>query len=153
VPKVSLSVPHQLQQSDADCLAACAAMVLAYLGREIDYALLLELLGIRPFGAPAGNIRLLADLGLVVVYSKTHTTGLKAMLQQGHPVIVFVRTDQIPHWEYGTDHAILVVGYDERHFYVNDPYHSQAPIAVSSGDFELAWLERDYSYALVTPQP
>jgi hypothetical protein len=35
----------------------------------------------------------------------------------------------------------------------DDPYHSEAPIAVSSSDFELAWLERDYSYALVTPQP
>ena len=87
MPKVSLSVPHQLQQSDADCLAACAAMVLAYLGREIDYALLLELLGIRPFGAPAGNIRLLADLGLEVVYSKTDTTGLPRRRLR-YPVVI-----------------------------------------------------------------
>ena len=34
--------------------------------------------------------------------------------------------------------------------YVNDPYRSEAPIAVPRGDFELAWLERDYHYALIT---
>ena len=34
--------------------------------------------------------------------------------------------------------------------YVNDPNHSEAPIAVPRGDFELAWLESDYYYALIT---
>jgi hypothetical protein len=56
-PKVLLSVPHQRQQSDGDCLAACA-------------------------------------------------------------------------------------------LYVNDPHCSEAPITVPRADFELAWLERDYYYAL-----
>ena len=45
----------------------------------------------------------------------------------------------------------LVVGYDESHLYVNDPNRSEASIAVPRGDFELAWLERDYYYALITP--
>jgi hypothetical protein len=72
VPKVLLSVPHQSQQSDGDCLAACAAMVLAHLGHAIDYPQLLKA-------------------------------------------------------------------------------HSEAPVTVPRGDFELAWLERDYFYALITP--
>ena len=29
--------------------------------------------------------------------------------------------------------------------------HVFAPIAVPQGDFELAWLARDYYYALITP--
>jgi ABC-type bacteriocin/lantibiotic exporter with double-glycine peptidase domain len=151
VPKVLLSVPHLLQRSDGDCLAACAAMVLAYLDRVMDYAELLSLLKIKPHGAPAGNIRLLAKLNLNVVYSKTDMAGLEAMLQQGQPVIVFVRTGELPYWEYSTDHALLVVGYDEDQWYVNDPYCSEAPIAVPYRDFELAWLEHDYRYALITP--
>jgi ABC-type bacteriocin/lantibiotic exporter with double-glycine peptidase domain len=61
VPKVLLSVPHLLQRSDSDCLAACASMVLAYLDRAMDYAELLSLLKIRPHGAPAGNIHHLLD--------------------------------------------------------------------------------------------
>jgi ABC-type bacteriocin/lantibiotic exporter with double-glycine peptidase domain len=144
-------VPHLLQRDDGDCLAACAAMVLAYLDRAMDYAALLSLLKIRPHGAPAGNIRLLASLNLNVVYSKTDMVGLEAMLQQSHPVIVFVRTGELPYWTYSTDHAVLVVGYDEGQLYVNDPHCSEAPIAVPRGDFELAWLKHDYRYALITP--
>lgn len=150
MPKVLLSVPHQPQQSDGDCLAACAAMVLAYLGREIDYPRLLQLLNIKPHGAPAGNIRLLTKLNLNVTYRQTDLVGLEGMLQQGQPVIVFVRTGELPHWTYNTDHALLVVGYDEKLMYVNDPDRSEAPITVPRGDFELAWLERDDYYALIT---
>ena len=149
-PQVLLSVPHRRQQGDGDCLAACAAMILAHLGQAIDYAQLLELLDIKPYGAPAGNIRRLANLGLTVAYSKTDLAGLEAMLQQGHPAIVFVRTGELPYWTYSTDHALVVVGYDETQLFVNDPHRSEAPIAVPRGDFELAWLERDYYYALIT---
>ena len=150
MPKVLLSVPHQRQRGDGDCLAACAAMVLIYLGQAVEYPLILRLLNIKPYGAPAGNIRLLATPDLHVIYSKTGLAGLEAMLQQGHPVIVFVRTGELPYWTYSTDHALLVVGHDEGHFYVNDPHRTEVPIAVPRGDFELAWLERDYHYALIT---
>lgn len=144
-----LSVPHQRQQGDGDCLAACAAMVLAHLGQRIDYSQLLQLLNIQPHGAPAGNICLLTSLNLNVIYSQTDLVGLEVLLQQGQSVIVFVRTGELPHWTYSTDHALLVIGYDEDHLYVNDPDRDEAPITVPRGDFELAWLERDYYYALI----
>jgi uncharacterized protein YvpB len=89
-------------------------------------------------------------LNLNVVYGKTDMVGLEGMLQQGRPVIVFVRTGELPYWTYSTNHALLVVGYDESRLYVNDPYYSEAHIAVPRGDFELAWLEHDYRYALIT---
>lgn len=128
-------------------------MALAHLGHAIDYARLLKLLKVQSYGAPAGNIRFLADLSLAVVYSQTDMVGLTAMLQDGWPVIVFVRTNELPYWTCGTDHALLVVGYDENQVYVNDPDRAEFPIAVPQGDFELAWLARDYYYALITPQP
>jgi ABC-type bacteriocin/lantibiotic exporter with double-glycine peptidase domain len=152
VPKVLLSVPHQRQQNDGDCLAACAAMLVTYLGRSLDYARLRQLLNVQPFGAPAGNIRRLAQLNLNVTYSQTDLNGLKAMVQQGRPVIVFVKTGELLHWAYSTDHALVVVGYDDDYLYVNDPDRdeTETPLAVPRGDFELAWLERDYYYALIT---
>jgi ABC-type bacteriocin/lantibiotic exporter with double-glycine peptidase domain len=59
VPKVLLSVPHQLQQTDGDCLAACAAMVLGYLGRAIEYAQLLRQLAAQQLRSAArGAFRL-----------------------------------------------------------------------------------------------
>jgi uncharacterized protein YvpB len=125
-------------------------MVLTHLGKKFDYPQLLQLLEIKPHGAPARNIRQLATLNLSVTYSQTDLDSLEVVLQEGHPVIIFVRTGELPHWTYATDHALLLVGYDEEQVYVNDPGHDEAPIAVSHGNFELAWLEKDYYYALVT---
>ena len=125
-------------------------MVLNHLNLSIEYPRLLQLLKIKPFGAPASNIRQLEQLGLVVNYRITDVVGLESMLAQGWPIIVFVRTGDLPYWEYRADHALVVVGYDDANIYVNDPNFSDAPISVPRGDFELAWLERDYYYALIT---
>jgi hypothetical protein len=40
---------------------------------------------------------------------------------------------------------------DDTHVYLNDPALPNAPILVSRGDFELAWLERDEFYAVLMP--
>ncbi len=85
-------------------------MVLEYIGRGLDYANLLRLLKIRDFGAPASNIRLVEQLGLSVTYSVTNMDGLIRMVDSGTPVIVFVRTGNLPYWKHQTDHAILVIG-------------------------------------------
>lgn len=37
MPNTLLPIPHHLQRSDSDCLAACAVMALDYLGVSADY--------------------------------------------------------------------------------------------------------------------
>lgn len=103
-------------------------------------------------GAPAGNIRLLAQLGLAVDYSVTDIEGLIRLVDSGTPPIVFLRTGELPYWRHQTDHAVVVVGYDDtaQLIFVNDPYHMAVPIAVPQGDLELTWLERDYYYAAIS---
>lgn len=83
MPKVLLSVPHHPQQDDGDCLAACAAMVLAWHGRDVRYDEIRAVLRIRPFGAPAANVRLLTAFGVRVVYSITSLAGLRQLLDDG----------------------------------------------------------------------
>jgi uncharacterized protein YvpB len=102
--------------------------------------------------APAGNIRLVAQLGMNVTYSVTNLSGLIQQLERGLPVIVFLRTGDLPYWKYNTDHALVVTGYDSeaQQLFVHDPYANEAPIAVPQGDFELAWSERDYHFATIT---
>lgn len=46
----ALEVVHSVQTGQSDCLAACAAMVLAYHGRVTPYGKLLGLLKIGPIG-------------------------------------------------------------------------------------------------------
>lgn len=150
MPKTLLLVPHIPQENDGDCLAACAAMVLQYLQQPLSYPQIRQLLRVKPYGAPAGNIRYLTQLGLVVIYSQTDMPGLQDWLDQGHPIMAFVRTGDLPYWDYSTDHAVLVVGYDDEAVFLNDPSEKKAPTVVDKGDFELAWLERDYAYAVVT---
>jgi hypothetical protein len=75
-------------------------MLLDYLGQPIAYLQLLNLLKIQAHGAPAGNIRLLNRLNLTVTYSQTDLSGLKAMLNQGQPPIIFVRTGELPYWSF-----------------------------------------------------
>jgi ABC-type bacteriocin/lantibiotic exporter with double-glycine peptidase domain len=150
VPRKLLDVPHRQQNSDGDCLAACAWMAFAHIGRSYPYADLLKRLGIRSYGAPASNILRLADSTYGVIYSQTDMNGLHAYLDRGLPVIVFVRTQELPYWSFGVDHALLVVGYDDASVFVNDPDLSEPNKRISTGDFELAWLERDYFYAVIS---
>lgn len=149
MPRKLLDVPHRQQQTDGDCLAACAWMVFAHNGKSYRYSELISRLGIRSFGAPASNVLRLIDATFRVIYSQTDMNGLYAYLDADIPVIVFVRTQELPYWSYGVDHALVVVGYDETSIFVNDPDLPEPNKQVPLGDFELAWLERDYFYAAI----
>ncbi len=61
-----LSVPHQQQRREADCLAACAVMALEAVGRKINYARVARLLRVETHGTPFRNLRLLEQLGVTV---------------------------------------------------------------------------------------
>ena len=99
---VILPVQHVRQRAGGECVAACAAMVLGYMGIEVDYDRLKDLLRVNWFGTPFFRLRELEQLGITVVYKQV---------------------------------------------YLNDPEFPHAPIPVSIGDFDLAWLERDELYA------
>lgn len=144
-----LPVTHVNQRTDGACLAACAAMVLTYLGLTPSYEQLLKVLDIRWFGAPFFNIRQLEQLGVSVAYQQGALADLQGHLAAGRPLIVPVATSELPYSEEQTNHALVVVGMDENYVYVNDPAFRVAPIPVPPGDFELAWLERDEYYAVL----
>ena len=149
MPKHSLPVPHHRQQGVADCLATCARMVLEYLGVSITYSRILQLLGTTPYGTPGRHRLALQSLGVDVSYGSASLEEVRAHIRQGRPCIALVRTSEIPYWTFSTDHAVVVIGYDETHLLVNDPHFEQAPQRIPADDFVLAWLEFDYRCSVI----
>lgn len=154
MPERFLEVSHIRQKSESDCLAACAAMLLAYVGFRIEYQRLLRLLEISEIGAPHSRIqRLLAiHKDVTLIYKQGTLDELLHFLEDGHPVIIFVDTAELPYWSLETGHAVVVVGYAEGIFYVNDPAFEAAPQSVSSEDLALAWDGYDHFLAVVKRQ-
>jgi ABC-type bacteriocin/lantibiotic exporter with double-glycine peptidase domain len=138
------------QREQGECLAACAAMLLRYIGLSVNYDQLLKLLRVKTnVGAPASNIRYLEALGVTVVYKQGNWAELQDQLMNNHPCMTPVQTGELSYWAEQSDHAVVVVGLDEEFIYLNDPAFPNAPIQLSRGEFDLAWLERDEAYAVV----
>ena len=151
MPGRLLNVPLHRMQQEADCLAACAAMELDYIGHRLAYSDLLRLLGVGEFGAPASRIARLASRGVSVEYGEGTWEMIETFVDDDQPVIVLVRTGELPYWQ-GVDtfHSVVIVGYDQTRVFVNDPYFEDAPKTVMRGDFLLAWLEMGYRYAVIS---
>ena len=61
-------------------------------------------------------------------------------------------TGELPYWENEwSQHAAVVVGMTESTILLNDPVFKPAPIGISLGDFDLAWLAQDETFAVITP--
>lgn len=146
MPSILLPVRHLRQHNDADCLAACAAMLLDYLDVQIKYNRLLKLLKVKSFGTPGQNLKLLVVLGVQVTYREGAMDELNQHIANGIPCITLVRTSGLSYWSYSTDHAVVVVGFDEQNIYVNDPAFPNYPIPIPVNQFELAWMGFDYRY-------
>lgn len=61
-----------------------------------------------------------------------------------------MQTKDLPYRDDDTAHAIVLVGMDDNNFYVDDPEFAESPLRVPLGDFDLAWLEHDEMYAVLT---
>ncbi len=151
MPALLLPVEHFEQRRDGECLAACAAMVLAYMNFPFTYERLVALLRIQEgVGTGAFNVHELERLGLTVIYKRGTLDELREHLTNNRPCIAFVNTGELPYWNEATGHAVVVIGLDNQYVHVNDPAFPNAPIQASHGDFGLAWLERDEYYAALS---
>ncbi len=146
---ILLPVLHLKQHRQADCLVACAAMVLDYLQIPIQYERLVRLLKTQAAGTIFSNLGYLKTLGLSVQieYGKLET--LYSNLETGLPCIVAVQTGMWSYWHEATNHAVVVVGMEGTEIYINDPDLSFGPKALSIAEFELGWIEQKYLYAVI----
>lgn len=143
-------IPNWQQRREDDCLVARCKQVLDHLGITRNEAWLWRQLassGVTPFP----NIANLANaLGLVV---EIHTDGIldrfEAYIESGLPVIVAVDADDPLDWPYVRHHAVVVIGFDDQHVFVNDPAQAETGREVALNTFMLAWSRRNYDCAII----
>lgn len=147
-----LGLKHH-RQTQSDCLAACASMVLEYLGISYEYNRLMHMLGTTNDGTPFSNLkRLASSLDLSVVYNKNHEdlSIFEQNISIGLPIIVAVQTWPLPYWQQlNTDHAVIVVGINDEDIFLYDPYFAAIPQIVDLDSFLTAWSERDFEYSVI----
>ena len=148
-----LKVPHRQQRQEADCLAACARMVLEYYHINIRYARLLSILRVADSGATFRSLGRLESIGLRVQVERGAIDKLSEWLAQGVPPIVAVDTGLLlSYWTETTGHALVVISIDKQNIYVNDPYFADAPKKIVIDEFEASREEAGRLYAIIQPR-
>jgi hypothetical protein len=125
-------------------------MVTAYLGKSVSQDVIAHWLNMRHFGVPASRIQSLTRHGYDVLYSTGSLVELEANLVNASPVILFLRTGELPYWDIDTPHAVVLVGLTQEMAQLFDPAMEPTPIAVPVGDLMLAWSHFDYTYAIIS---
>jgi ABC-type bacteriocin/lantibiotic exporter with double-glycine peptidase domain len=122
----------------------------------LPYKRLLSVLDVSPWGTPHSNLRRLAEIlpAVRVTHRQGELADLIAAIDRGLPPAVFVWTGELTsYWTSAVYHAVVIVGYDDQQFYLNDPAHDFAPQVVSQQEFDLAWLAHDTYFAVIEPAP
>ena len=150
MPNVLLSVPHFEQSRDGTCLPACVQMVLAYLGDERTEADLATLLDTKDYGTPISHAEKLRQDGYDVRLRQLTRIELETYLNDGLPVIVRVWTAMLDYWTITASHVVVIVGYDERAVFLNDPAFPTSLHRVVWDAFLAAWAEYDETAVVIS---
>jgi ABC-type bacteriocin/lantibiotic exporter with double-glycine peptidase domain len=151
MPPKLLPVNHLPQEEKSGCLAACGQMLLTYWHIPSRQSQLNRLFSRIDIGARFTHIVRLKQYGVQVVLQNGDERRLMQAIDKGLPPVIFVAIGELTsYWLEDVQHAVVVIGYDDKHFYVNDPAFPDAPKRVLIDELMLAWLEFDYAYALIT---
>ncbi len=146
-----LNVPHLQQNRPSWCLPACIAMVSAYWEQPLLQEDIAHWLDTTDIGTPASRIHRLFRYGFDVHYGEGSLATLTDWIERRYPVILFVRTGDLPTWSVDTPHAVVVAGLEADTAYLFDPARPTAPDPVSIPALLLAWSHLDYVYTVLRP--
>jgi ABC-type bacteriocin/lantibiotic exporter with double-glycine peptidase domain len=154
MPTVLLQKKHFKQELKASCVAAAARMLLDYHGISgVSEAELRRILKTKPKGTHLASLLFLKDekhWSLDVEISEGTPNELFAKISINKiPVIVFVDTASLPHWDEATTHVVLVIGYDEEAVIINDPFFDEERIRVPIANFLKAWGKNENYMAVI----
>jgi ABC-type bacteriocin/lantibiotic exporter with double-glycine peptidase domain len=134
-------------------VAAAARMLLDYHGiYGVSEAELRRILKTKPRGTHIFNLIYLKDEKRwnldVEVYEGTPNELFAKVSTTRVPVIAFVDTEPLPHWDESMPHVVVVVGYDEESVIINDPFFNEEERRIPIAQFLKAW-ELNENYMIV----
>ncbi len=103
----------------------------------------------RDYGTPISNALRLKQWRYGVELGSLTENRLKAELLEGNPIIARVWTEMLDYWEVETSHVIVVVGFDERGVFINNPGVETWPVYVSWNGFLTAWFEFNQTAVII----
>jgi hypothetical protein len=129
-------------------------MMLAAVNVNTNYSRLQRVLGFEDGGIPYSRVQLLKRIhsDLHITFEQGTLRQLMTFMDAGIAPAIFVSTGELPYWSTSVYHAVVLVGYTETEFYINDPAFANAPQVASKGDLDLAWLEYDSYFAVIQRQ-
>ncbi len=144
MPKVLLKKQHFRQEASASCVPAAARIVLNYLGVAVkSEAYLRKIFKTKVTGTNILNLGYLKDEKEWNVDVKAEQGTLLELEnyieQEKSLLIVLVDTEFIEYWEFSTAHALVIVGFDDDHIIVNDPYLEDQELKIAKANFIQAW--------------
>ncbi len=150
MPHNLLPVPHLRQETPHSCLETCARMVLAYLGESVTEEQLLALFEGTEFGTPANRLTRLERMSYSVDIGPSTLELIRSKLESRLPSITLVNTAFLNYWHESTRHAVVVIGINSEHVYLNDPAFPSAPQTASLDSFLAAWIEMEQISATIS---
>lgn len=152
-----IRLQHHRQQHSASCLAACVVMALAHHHVELPEADVRQILKTKPYsGAHPINLLQLGELGFDAWPYEGTTAELKLRIASGLPVIVFLWTGALRHWQErgGVDylHSVVVVGVTDATVLLHDPALPDGPVELPWDEFRDAWQYSRQMMAVIQPR-
>lgn len=144
---VQVNLPKVRQHTDYSCGAAATQAVAEYFGvGPSDEAWYRERLGTDPTAgtAPEQIVRLIQELGLQVDAAENRTVDeIKAATDAGSPVMVLIQAygDSQEYAATKAGHYVVVIGYDNAGFTLEDPSQETTRGFMSFGDFDSRWYD------------
>lgn len=146
-----IALPHFQQSVEGYCLPACVRMVLGYWGLQRSEAAISRVLGARSFGTPSFAVERLTQWGAQVIYREWSIPQLLDALETSQPIILFLRTALLDHWQQDVAHAVVLVGAEvSQRFWLHDPALPSGPVVVSWNGMLAAWAEFGYRGAAIS---
>ncbi len=146
-----IPLPHFQHSAEGYCLPACVRMVLSHLGLHAGEDEVGRWLGSHEYGTPSYAVLRLTRRDLQVTFKEWSVPQLLAALNEGIPVIAFVRTAFLDYWTEDVAHAVVVVGaIEHQQFSIHDPARADGPVWISWDGLLAAWAEFNYRGAAIT---